>query len=253
MSTHANETDELTVFDGLIDTAREHLPSFAEQGQREKAADFLRRLVSVLGEIPDETYDCLTDAERAWLDPAVLAFNAQEDIAFPDGFVDAFVPVKAARPTLVAPPAALARTRPVLARPEPPGVLVHEPTGDVDDAPPEPAQPIRRVAAVPATAPAAAPPAAPRRGRPPGSRNGTTARAPAEHVSRGPRSVKEGFTVRTVRRMIIENPDITVDELEKAAQAAGGDPLKRSTLVQQQMTTKNVIAIYEEVHGIPAG
>jgi len=261
-----------TVYDNLLATFRQGDPAFVPQAGAETAQDFLKRIIGIsFAALSDELYlGALTEEARAWLETATLQFNSLAPIDPPPGFTDAYSPPRArpqVRPVAVAeapPPAP--RPRPVLAtppgpEPEPPppapAVTAHphaggngagpEATGDVDEPPapavtrtPEKASRRQAPAAKPAkaarqAAPAPQPPPTIKPGTPP-----QRARLPE-----AARRFKSGFTVRSIRRMVIKNPNVTLPELEAEARRNGAD-LKRSTVLQQWMTTRNILGIMHE-------
>jgi hypothetical protein len=56
---------------------------------------------------------------------------------------------------------------------------------------------------------------------------------------------RKEFSVRTIRKLVIQNPSITVDELMEAAQKAG-NPLKRATVRLARIQALDAIAVMKE-------
>jgi hypothetical protein len=210
-----SETEEstVTVFDEIVLAVN---AAKKGSGNRKKSMDdktYIENLMEGVSNLDKEDWDGLSEDARNWYNDAVRATQAEEEFEFPEGFAPKD-----------APPMKKAVAENTASEEEGESETAEDDETQTEDAGEEDAAPAKKT-----------------RGRPRGNGKVKEKKEPSERKSR----VSPGFTLRTIRRMVVKNPDITVAELQKAA-ADEGIQYTTGSLQMAVQSTKIVVGIVKE-------
>ena len=199
----------MSTYESLLEAVRDNNAKFALRHTKEPEQQFLKRMLNDLADLSDEQFDAMPQDAQDWFNHAVNEeLNKHKEVTPPDGFADG--------------PSADAGTRRTT-RPKINGdeskMTDAEKTEAVADADEKP----RRKRAA-------------RNGSP--SPTAETARKQPFGGARG--GSRKEFSVRTLRKLVIEDPDITVDDLMAKATEAG-EAYSRTTVSLARNQTLEMI------------
>jgi len=234
----------MTTYETLLSTVRRHNPAFAVQHAKENEQAFLRRFLTEIASVPDDMFESMPENVQIWFNHAVTEeLNAQRPVTAPEGMQppapEAPPKIQRARPIINGsgdPAQAAAQEAQAAPAPQPQAPAQPEPTQPVPH--PEPTQPAPHE---PTPAPSAAPQAAPAQEVPRKRRAAREEPAPKLRKQR----VRKAFSMRSVRKMVVENPNLTIDDLWDACERAGED-YTRSTIVLARGQALEMMDIVKE-------
>lgn len=262
---------EMTVYEELWEAVAAADPNFAGPSENEDDQDYYKRTVRAVAAIPIDDWNNLSAAAQQWYDDAAGAMESNQEIAPLPGFAEPAD--EEGEEAVEEEPAAAVEEEPE-AEPEPevsPArqsardrmIAINEKRKAEKLATAQTAAP-RKIAAPPAAtrrnaAPVAPPrkapaaPAAPaRRGAPPPARTAAApprkAAAPAPRKAAAPRAEAGPSNMELIRQLIVENQDITVDEIIQYMNENHNFDAKQSTVTGVLTTTRATINTIKELN-----
>jgi len=182
----------MSTYENLLQAVRKNNDKFALRHTKEPEQQFLKRMLNDLADLTDEQFDEMPQDAQDWFNHAVNEeLNKHKEVTPPDGFAEG--------------PSHDTGTRRAM-RPKINGGEDTKMSDAADNAEPAAEKPARKRAA-----------------RNSGDRSVETSvgndRKPPFGGARG--GSRKEFSVRTLRKLVIENPDVSVDELMAKATDAG--------------------------------
>jgi len=234
----------MSIYESLLNAVRGSNPAFALQHAKESEQTYLKRILNEIADIPDDAFEAMPENAQLWFNFAVnKELNVQKPITPPEGMEppppEAPPKIQRARPIMngsgdaqEAQPAAPAVAAPPVQSPPQRSVIEQAPV------PPMPPEPPPVAAAPPAAAepPVAAEPSRKRQAR---------GESKFERGKERKERKRKAFSVRSVRKMVVENPELSVDDLWDACERAGQD-YTRSTIVLARGQALELINIVKE-------
>jgi hypothetical protein len=214
----------MSTYEALLQAVRDNNPKFALRHTKEPEQQFLKRMLNDLADLTDEQFDAMPQEAQDWFNHAVNEeLNKHKEVTPPDGFADGpshDTGVRRTRSKIQSNEG----EKPVMAETEQTAQTEQATTTDQVTA----EKPTRKRAARV-------------------SSNGEVSdefqrKAPFGGVRGGSR--KE-FSVRTLRALVIKDPDITVDDLVAKAHDAG-EVYSRTTVNLARNQTLEMIRIAKE-------
>ena len=205
----------MSTYESLLEGVRDANPKFALRHSKEPEQTFLKRMLNDLADLSDDQFDALPQEAQDWFNHAVNEeLNKHKEVTPPDGFADAEPADKGVR----------RRTRPVPNGGDEPKMTDAEETEAVANADAE--KPARKRAA-----------------RKSDNEPEEVSRKAPFGGARG--GARKEFSVRTIRKLVVEDPNITVDDLMAKATAAG-EMYSRNTVNLARNQTLEMIEVAKQ-------
>lgn len=236
-----------TTYGELLAACVAFKPDFAEKGKKETDNAFLARLMRTVADLPEETYDALSEDAVAWYDAVVTANNTKATLPIPAGYgapavTEAAAPVAKrtrAKPgdTPAAAPVAAA---PVAAAPAPtPSAPATPVTEFVDDK----GNPLKGLALVNAKRKAEKAAAA-AGGTAPAAPAAKAAKPEKQKVQKKERGISAG---EIIRRAMLKNLDASPEKILEIIKAAGHTEIPLVTVRTYHTDGHHVVRIAKEL------
>lgn len=211
----------MSTYEALLKTVTDNNSKFAARHTKEPEQQYLKRMLNELADLSDEQFDELPQDAQDWFNHAVNEeLNKHKEVTPPNGFADA-VPADAGPRR---------RSRPVVTNSgeNEPAMTDADETEQIAAADAKAAKTPRKRAAT---------------GNGEGEPNSGPKRAAPFGGARG--GSRKEFSVRTIRKLVIQDPSITVDTLMERATEAG-ETYSRNTVNLARNQTLEMIEVAKQ-------